>query len=120
MAEYYVADFDYDPGTVLEFGGEFEVTIAENGTQRVAGVVSTEPAYVMNSSCEGEHIVALALQGRVPTKVRGKINKGDMLVSGGEGYAKPSPTPIIGTVIGKALENFNGTEGLIEVAIGRL
>jgi hypothetical protein len=120
LAEYYVADFDYDPGTVLEFGGEFEVTIAEDGTQRVAGVVSTEPAYVMNSSCEGEHIVALALQGRVPTKVRGKINKGDMLVSGGEGYARPSPTPIIGTVIGKALENFNGTEGLIEVAIGRL
>lgn len=120
LAEYYVADFEYDPGTVLEFGGEFEVTIAENGTQRVAGVVSTDPAYVMNSSCEGEHIVALALQGRVPTKVRGKIKKGDMLISGGEGYAKPSPSPIIGTVIGKALENFNGTEGLIEVAIGRL
>ena len=120
LAEYYVADFDYDPGTVLEFGGEFEVTIAENGTQRVAGVVSTEPAYVMNSLCEGEHIVALALQGRVPTKVRGNIKKGDMLISGGEGYARPSPTPIIGTVIGKALENFNGTEGLIEVAVGRL
>ena len=120
LAEYYVADSDYDPGTVLEFGGEFEVTIAENGTQRVAGVVSTDPAYVMNSSCEGDHIVALALQGRVPTKVRGKIKKGDMLISGGEGYAKPSPSPIIGTVIGKALENFNGAEGLIEVAIGRL
>ena len=120
LAEYYVADYDYEPGTVLEFGGEFEVTLAEDSTQRVAGVVSTDPAYVMNSSCEGEHIVALALQGRVPTKVRGTINKGDMLISGGEGYAKPSPTPVIGTVIGKALENFNGTEGLIEVAISRL
>jgi len=120
LAEYYVADFDYEPGTVLEFGGEFEVTLAEDGTTRVAGVVSTEPAYVMNSSCEGDHIVALALQGRVPTKVRGKIKKGDMLISGGEGYAKHSPSPTIGTVIGKALENFNGTEGLIEVAIGRL
>ena len=120
LAEYYVADFDYEPGTVLEFGGEFEVTIAEDSTPRVAGVVSTDPAYVMNSSCEGEHIVALALQGRVPTKVRGTIKKGDMLISGGEGYARPSPTPIIGTVIGKALENFNGAEGLIEVAIGRL
>lgn len=120
LAEYYVADFDYEPGTVLEFGGEFEVTLAEDGTQRVAGVVSTDPAYVMNSSCEGEHIVALALQGRVPTKVRGTIKKGDMLISGGGGYARPSTTPIIGTVIGKALENFNGTEGLIEVAIGRL
>ena len=120
LAEYYVADYDYEPGTVLEFGGEFEVTLAEDGTQRVAGVVSTDPAYVMNSSCEGEHTVALALQGRVPTKVRGTIKKGDMLISGGEGYARPSPIPVIGTVIGKALENFNGTEGLIEVAIGRL
>jgi len=120
LAEYYVADFDYEPGTVLEFGGEFEVTIAEDSTPRVAGVVSTDPAYVMNSSCEGEHIVALALQGRVPTKVRGAIKKGDMLISGGEGYAKPSPTPIIGTVIGKALENFDGIEGVIEVAVGRL
>jgi hypothetical protein len=120
LAEYYVADFDYEPGTVLEFGGEFEVTLAEDDTTRVAGVVSTDPAYVMNSSCEGEHIVALALQGRVPTKVRGTIKKGDMLVSGGGGYARPSPSPIIGTVIGKALENFNGAEGLIEVAIGRL
>ena len=120
LAEYYVADFDYEPGTVLEFGGEFEVTLAEDGTQRVAGVVSTDPAYVMNSACEGEHIIALALQGRVPTKVRGSIKKGDMLISGGGGYARPSSTPIMGAVIGKALENFNGTEGLIEVAIGRL
>jgi hypothetical protein len=120
LAEYYVADFDYEPGTVLEFGGEFDVTLAEDGTQRVAGVVSTDPAYVMNSSCEGEHIVALALQGRVPTKVHGAIKKGDMLISGGNGYARSSSMPIIGTVIGKALENFNGTAGLIEVAIGRL
>jgi hypothetical protein len=119
LAEYYEADKPYEAGTVLEFGGEKEVTIAEDGTTRVAGVVSTDPAYVMNSSCVGEHIVALALQGRVPCKVRGTIRKGDMLVSGGNGFARPSQLPVMGMVIGKSLENFEG-EGIIEVAVGRL
>ena len=120
LAEYYESDAIYLPGTVLAFGGNKEVTIAEDGTNKVAGVVSTDPAYVMNMKCKGEHIVALALQGRVPTKVRGTIHKGDMLVSGGDGYARPSASPQMGTVIGKALQNFDGIEGVIEVAVGRL
>lgn len=119
LAEYYEADAVYESGTVLAFGGDKEVTLAEDETNKVAGVVSTDPAYVMNMKCKGEHIVALALQGRVPTKVRGIINKGDMLVSGGDGYARPANNPVMGTVIGKSLENFTG-EGIIEVAVGRL
>jgi len=119
LAEYYEADKTYEPGTVLEFGGDKEVTLAEDCTTRVAGVVSTNPAYIMNSLCLGTHTVAIALQGRVPTKVRGKIFKGDMLVSGGNGFARPVPFPVLGTVIGKALENFEG-EGIIEVAISRV
>ena len=119
LAEYYEADSEYEAGTVLEFGGQKEVTLAESLTPRVAGVVSTNPAYVMNSTCKGEHIVAIALQGRVPCKVRGPIRKGDMLVSAGGGFARPSTIPLMGTVIGKSLENFEG-EGIIEVAVGRL
>jgi len=119
LAEYYEADNPYEAGTVLAFGGDKEVTLAEDNTTRVAGVVSTNPAYVMNSTCKGEHTVALALQGRVPCKVRGKIFKGDMLVSGGNGFARPVLFPVLGTVIGKALENFEG-EGIIEVAVSRL
>jgi hypothetical protein len=119
LAEYYEADKLYEAGTVLEFGGDKEVTLAEALTPRVAGVVSTNPAYVMNSTCEGEHVVAIALQGRVPCKVRGPIRKGDMLVSAGGGFARPSTIPLMGTVIGKSLENFEG-EGIIEVAVGRL
>jgi hypothetical protein len=119
LAEYYEADQDYAPGTVLEFGGDKEVTLAEDGTNRVAGVVSTDPAYAMNAKCPGI-AVAIALQGRVPVKVRGQIRKGDMMISGGNGYARPTTTPQIGTVIGKALQNFDGVEGVIEIAIGRL
>jgi hypothetical protein len=119
LAEYYEADQQYESGTVLEFGGDKEVTIAEDGTNKVAGVVSTNPAYAMNANCQGI-AVAIALQGRVPTKVRGTIHKGDMLVSGGDGYARPSSAPHMGTVIGKSLENFDGIEGIIEVAVGRL
>lgn len=119
LAEYYEADKEYQPATVLEFGGDKEVTIASDGTTRVAGVVSTNPAYAMNANCQGI-TVAIALQGRVPTKVRGNVRKGDMMVSAGDGYARPSLTPQMGTVIGKALENFDGIEGVIEVAVGRL
>ena len=119
LAEYYEADQYYEPGTVLAFGGEKEVTLAEDSTARVAGVVSTDPAYAMNAGCAGL-AVAIALQGRVPTKVRGFIRKGDMMVSGGNGFARPSLSPQMGTVIGKALEDFDGIEGVIEVAVGRL
>lgn len=119
LAEYYEADQDYGPGTVLEFGGDKEVTMAQDGTAKVAGVVSTNPAYVMNAGCPGIAI-PIALQGRVPCKVRGHVKKGDMMVSGGNGYARPWNNPSMGMVIGKALENFEGVEGIIEIAVGRL
>jgi hypothetical protein len=119
LAEYYESDSEYESGTVLEFGGDKEVTLAQDGTTRVAGVVSTNPAYAMNANCQGV-AVAIALQGRVPTKVRGIVHKGDMMVSAGNGFARTWNNPAMGTVIGKALENFEGIEGVIEVAIGRL
>ena len=118
LAEYYEADNEYEPGTVLEFGGENEVTIGTDKTTKVAGVVSSNPAYVMNSECKGI-AVAIALQGRVPCKVRGIIKKGDMMISGGNGYARPEQFPVMGTVIGKALQDFDGIDGIIEVAVSR-
>jgi hypothetical protein len=119
LAEYYEADDNYFPGTVLMFGGDKEVTIADSGTNKVAGVVSTNPAYVMNTTCPGL-LTAIALQGRVPCKVQGNISKGDMLISGGNGFAVSTSFPMIGTVIGKALEDFSGVDGVIEVAVGRI
>jgi hypothetical protein len=120
LAENYLADAEYEPGTVLEFGGEFEVTIASESSQRVAGIISSNPAYLMNSACQGTHVVALALQGRVPCKIRGTVKKGDILISAGDGFARTCANPLIGTVIGKSLEDFDGFEGVIEVAAGRI
>ena len=120
LAEYYEGDQIYEAGTVLEFGGEKEVTLAKEETFKLAGVVSTNPAYVMNSECPG-HAIAIALQGRCPVKVKGPVSKGDMMVSAGNGYAKATIiAPKIGTVLGKSLENFAGEEGVIEIAVGRL
>lgn len=120
LAENYVSDKSYEPGTVVEFGGEYEVTIASDKTPRVAGVVSTHPAYLMNSIQQGEHVVAVALQGKVPCKVTGSVTKGDMMISGGNGCAIACDNPNIGTVIGKALEDFHGEYGLINIVVGRV
>jgi len=119
LAELYTADATYEPGTVVTFGGDAEITMStEIMDSRIAGVVSTAPAYLMNGDLENG--TALALTGRVPVKVTGTIRKGDMLVSAGEGYAKAESNPRLGSVIGKALENFDGTTGIIEVVVGRL
>ena len=119
LAEKYSADADIEPGTVVCFGGDAEVTTCmQDADTRVAGVVSTDPAYLMNSSADG---VAVALMGRVPCKVTGSIAKGDILVSAGNGMARASsPNPAMGSVIGKALEDHEGGEGVIEVVVGRM
>jgi hypothetical protein len=120
LAEKYLADAEYSPGTVVHFGGEQEVSICDvDMCTRVAGVVSTQPGYIMNEGLSGEHVVVLALTGRVPTKVRGPISKGDLVVSAGEGYARAETLPQVGTVIGKALEDFDGDSGVIEVVVGK-
>jgi hypothetical protein len=120
LAECYAADAAYAPGTVIDFGGDNEVTLSvTDASRRVAGVVTTNPAYLMNSHLEAEHVAAIALQGRVPTLVQGPIVKGDTMVSAGNGRARAEADPKISTVIGKALEDFDGVEGIIEVVVGR-
>ena len=120
LAENYLGDVKYEAGTVVMFGGEAEVTLATDGTRKVAGVVSTNPAHLMNEGLQGETVAAIALQGRVPCKVTGKIRKGDMLVAAGNGYARAEEDPKLGQVIGKALEDFDGESGVIEVVVGRM
>ena len=122
LAENYRADFSYEPGTVLVFGGNAEVTVTDkHNDSRVAGVVSTRPAHLMNAELEGENVVALGLTGRLPCKVIGKVNKGDILVAAAKkGYAVVNNSPAPGTIVGKALENKDDyNEGTIEVVVGR-
>jgi len=121
LAEKYLADDKYDPGTVMVFGGAAEITQANTDSdRRVAGVVSDKPAYLMNSELEGQYVTDLALLGRVPCKVIGPIQKGDMLIVAGNGHARSEANPVTGSVIGKALQNFEGTSGVIEIVVGRM
>ena len=120
LAERYVSDKLYPPGTVLVFGGKFEVTMANTfDSKAVAGVVSTNPAYLMNAGCEGEYVIDLALAGRVPVLVQGNVSKGDLMVSGPNGHATANNLAQAGTIIGKSLEQFTGTYGTIEVVVGK-
>ena len=121
LAECYLADAEYDPGTVLSFGGTAEVTVSgQDHDPTVAGVVSTRPAYQMNSGLQGNHVVSVALTGRVPCRVQGPVGAGAMMVSAGNGCARAETNPKMGSVIGKAITSFDGDYGVIEVVVGRL
>jgi hypothetical protein len=126
LAERYASDDDYDPGTVVVFGGNAEITVTNTDHDpRIAGVISTNPGYLMNDSADQDALMLpVALTGRVPTRVRGPISKGDMVVSSTEeGIAirmcKELYEP--GCVIGKSLENIaDDSIQTIEVVVGRL
>jgi len=119
LAEKYTADAEYVPGTVVAFGGTHEVTLStQDADRRVAGVISTNPSYIMNGGLEGVNIATVALTGRVPTKVTGTVAKGDLMVSNGDGTARAEADPRAGAIIGKALEDSEGN-AVIEVVVGR-
>ena len=123
LAEMYVSDQDYAPGTVVEFGGEYEITISSTShSTAVAGIVSTNPSYLMNSAQTGEYVLPVALTGRVPCRVQGPVRKGDVLVAS----AVPGVAQRIGTnwqpgcVLGKSMQVIDSAEiCTIEVAVGR-
>ena len=125
VAEKYVADRNYSPGTVLEIGGDQEVTQSSSlASTKIAGVVSTAPAMIMNATENSPTAVSVALLGRVPCQVVGYVNRGDVLCSSDTpGHACVLPTNLYqpGVVIGKALED-HGSDGpgVIEVLVGRL
>ena len=125
LAEMYQGDQSYVPGTVVEFGGTQEVTITTTeSSTRIAGVVSTNPSYLMNSGLTTLNSVPVALTGRVPCQVLGPVRKGDRLVSSVlPGVAQPldETTYRPGCMIGKSLEDWSeSTVKLIEVVVGRL
>jgi hypothetical protein len=103
LAEKYLADADYEVGTVVSIGGEKEVTACQKGT-RAIGAISANPAFMMNKDLEGGTYVAL--KGRVPVKVTGPITKGDRLIAGDDGTAVSATWNTFDT-FGVALETNN-------------
>jgi hypothetical protein len=120
LAEVYEADAEYDVGTVVIFGGDKEITVSSMGNDtRVAGVISENPAYLMNDDATG---LPVALLGKVKCKVVGVIKKGEMLVTHSQhpGVGRSAADPSVGAVIGKALEEYDSTEiGTINIVVGK-
>jgi hypothetical protein len=113
LAEKYTTDQEYEVGTVIVVSTveTSEATQSYDDAQVVLGVISENPAYLMNNDSEGQPI---ALRGRVPVKVLGPVNKGQTLISTKDGYA------IAGSGENKfaiALESINTVEGMIEAVI---
>ena len=121
LAENYISDSEYAPGTVVVFGGNAEITTTiVSHDPAVAGVISTNPAYLMNSELAG---LPVAMTGRVPCQVQGPVRKGQVLVTSttaGVAQAIDNSKFVPGCVIGKALEAINtNTIETIEVVVGR-
>jgi hypothetical protein len=120
LAENYEADVEYEAGTVVKFGGEKEITATDSeGDSAVVGVISTDPAHLMNADCEGIAL-PVALAGRVPCKVIGPVAKGDLMVSAGEGRAKADNAAQAGHIIGKAISANEDGEGVCEVLVNMM
>ena len=122
LAERFEADVAYPAGTVVELGGEKEVTVANQDlTDAVFGVISTQAAYLMNGSAgNNETHPPIAMSGRVPVRVIGEVNKGDRLVSAGNGIARSAQQGEANAfnVIGRALESKGSTEeGTVEAIV---
>ncbi len=122
VAERFAADDVLVPGTVVELGGVAEITRAvEELSENVFGVVSTAPAFTMNGGAgEDDTHPAIAMTGRVPVQVIGKVRKGERLVSAGNGVARAARTgeATAFNVIGRALvDKTTEEQGTIEAIV---
>lgn len=122
LAERFEADQPYNPGTVVALGGTKEITAAaEELSEDVFGVISTKAAYLMNGAAGSDTThPPVAVNGRVPVRVVGKVRKGDRLVSAGNGLARAGAKNELSpfNVIGRSLQDKTDTgEGVIEAIV---
>jgi hypothetical protein len=126
VAERFESDELLDPGTVVELGGSKEITRSRlELSENVFGVISTRPAFTMNGGAgENDTHPAVAMTGRVPVKVTGVINKGDRLVSAGDGIAraaKPGEATsfnIIGrSLVTKSTDGVGTVEAIVSIQV---
>lgn len=120
LAEYFETDQQYDTGTVMIFGGDREITCSTDyADQRLVGIISTDPAFTMNSTQPNS--VPIAMAGRVPCWVVGPVNKGDVLTTGSTvGHAEKLKNEDWkpGVIVGKALESAPVGSHKIMVVVG--
>ena len=109
LAEKYTTDAEYSPGTIVSVGGDEEMTQATSEDDYIAGVISTQPAFLMNNAIDGQDI---ALVGRVPVRVVGSVSKGQPVFVANNGCASANGQ---GKIVGIALEtNSDLGENLVE------
>ena len=122
VAERFAADEIYEPGTVVELGGSAEITrVQADASDRVFGVISTRPAFTMNGGAgDNDTHPPVAMTGRVPVMVTGVVNKGDRLISAGDGIARaaqPGEATAF-NVIGRALSSKSTADsGTVEAIV---
>ena len=115
LAEKYLPDAEYKVGTVVMIGGEKEVTATTGFGDRAIGVVSANPAFMMNKDLEGGTYIAL--KGRVPVRVVGSVAKGQRLIASSNGCAVGA-VPHANDVFAIALEtNSDVSEKIIEALV---
>jgi hypothetical protein len=122
VAERFAADEIYEPGTVVELGGSAEITrVTLDASDTVFGVISTRPAFTMNGGAgDNDTHPPVAMTGRVPVKVTGIVNKGDRLISAGDGMARAAQPGEATSfnVIGRALQDkLVAGEGTVEAIV---
>jgi len=123
VAEIYQGDATYEPGTLVSLGGAAEVTQTTGvADTNVFGIVSTRPAYLMNTKAKGrKNALPVAVAGRIPVKVKGKINRGDRLTASdipGVAQAATGNEPAW-SIVGRSLANFDGNGiGKVEATVG--
>ena len=122
VAERFAADEIYEPGTVVELGGSAEITrVQHDASDSVFGVISTRPAFTMNGGAgDDDTHPPVAMTGRVPVKVTGIVNKGDRLISAGDGVARAAQPGEATSfnVIGRALTSKTTTDvGTVEAIV---
>ena len=111
LAERYETDKPYNVGTIVKLGGEKEITeTVEHNDLDVFGVISVRPAFVMNDNIGNDEThPTVGLIGRVPVKVKGKISKGQRIVSSDEPGVGVAVTDISKvnclSIVGRALED---------------
>lgn len=87
LAEFRESDFEYEPGTLVMFGGDKEITLSDG--RHVHAIVTTKPGLVLNGGSDSEKdstkiMIGIALTGTVPVKIAGKVKKFDRLVASRE------------------------------------